>query len=67
MLAKQPLFCDIFVLLNHLNNVVGCSEISISVIVKHVQHIGIIRVFCLDWGNLLGFLVLGGTEKIAGL
>ena len=26
---------------------VGCSEISISVIVKHVQHIGIIRAFCL--------------------
>ena len=26
---------------------VGCSEISISVIVKHVQNIGIIRAFCL--------------------
>ena len=24
----------------------GCSEISISVIVKHEQHIGIIMVFC---------------------
>ena len=26
---------------------VGCSEISISVIVKHEQHIRIITVFCL--------------------
>ena len=26
---------------------VGCSENSISVIVKHVQHIGIIGAFCL--------------------
>ena len=25
---------------------VGCSEISISVIVKNVQHIGIARAFC---------------------
>ena len=32
-------------------------EISISVIVKHVQHVGIISAFCLR----------GGTEKIAGL
>ena len=26
---------------------VGCSENSISVIVKHTQHIGIIEAFCL--------------------
>ena len=29
------------------NLIVGCSEISIIVIVKHVQYIGIIRAFCL--------------------
>ena len=29
---------------------VGCSEISISVIDIHVQHVGIIRAFCLPGG-----------------
>ena len=33
---------------------VGCSEIIISVIVKHGQHIGIIRAFCLP-GELVKF------------
>ena len=42
---------------------VSCSEISISVIVKYVQHIGIIRAFCLPEGELLSFSVPGGTEK----
>ena len=59
------------VLLNHSNNVarnwvvfVGCSEISISVIAKHVQDVGIIRAFF-----YLGGLVSmpGGTQKIVGL
>ena len=36
---------------------VGCSEISISAIVKHVQHTGIARVFYLS----------GETEKIVQL
>ena len=36
---------------------VGCSETSVSVTVKHVQHIVLIRTFCLP----------GGTEEIAGL
>ena len=36
---------------------IGCSEISISVIVKFVQHIRVIWIFCLS----------GGSEKIAGL
>ena len=31
---------------------VGCSEISISVIVEHVQHIGIIGAFCLPGETL---------------
>ena len=44
----------------------GCSEISISVIVKHVQHIGIIRTFRMR-GGLIKFLSAWGTEKIAGL
>ena len=46
---------------------VGCSEISISVIVKHVQHIGIGLFVCV--GDLLSFSVLGGrrTEKIGGI
>ena len=30
---------------------VGCSEIGISVIVKHVQHIRIIKAFCLPRGK----------------
>ena len=51
---------------------VGCSEISTSVIVKHKQHIGIIRAFCLPgWGGGgqegLSFSVPVGTEKLLGL
>ena len=42
---------------------VSCSEINISVIVKYVQHIGIIRAFCLPEGDLLSFSAPGGTEK----
>ena len=44
---------------------VGCFEISISVIVKHVQSIEIIRVFFVCLGGqekLLGFGLLGGGE-----
>ena len=32
-------------------------EISVNVIVKHVKHIGTIRVFCLPGGDLLSFLL----------
>ena len=39
---------------------VGCSEIGVSVLVKHVQHVRIIRVFCLPGG--LNFSVPGWTE-----
>ena len=50
---------------------VGCSGVSKSVIVKHVQNIEIIRAFCLSGGDLLSFSPPGenfaGTEKIAGL
>ena len=46
---------------------VGCFEISVSVIAKHVQNIAIIRAFCLPWGYLSRFLVPAGTEEIAGL
>ena len=42
---------------------VGCSEISVNVIVKHKQHVGIIWPFCLPWGYFSIFSVLGGTEK----
>ena len=45
---------------------VGCFEISVSVIVKYVQSIRIIRVFCIP-GGLLSSSVPGGTEEIAGL
>ena len=46
---------------------VGCSEISISVIVKHMQNIGLkSRLFDYQ-GDLLSFSVPGMTEKIAGL
>ena len=44
----------------------GCPEISISFI-KHVQHVWIIRTFCLPGGDLLSFSVPEGTEKIGGL
>ena len=44
----------------------GCSEISINVIVKHVQHVGIIRACNLPGADLLSFLVPGRPEKIAG-
>ena len=37
---------------------VGCSEISISVIVKHVKHVATCAT---------SFSVSGGTEKIGGL
>ena len=46
---------------------VGCSEISISVIVKHVQYFGIIRGLLSAWEDLLSFSVPGRTEKIAAL
>ena len=41
----------------------GCSEISISVTVKHVQYIGVIRAFCLLGRN---FNAWGGQKKNAG-
>ena len=43
-----------------------CSEISIKVIVKHVQHVGIIWTCSLPGADLLSFLVPWATEKIAG-
>ena len=46
---------------------VACSEISINVIVKHVQHVGIVWACSLPWVDLLNFSVLEGTEKIARL
>ena len=46
---------------------VGCSEISVNVIVKHKQHIGIIWPFCLPGGDLFmmvcGLLGGRGGEK----
>ena len=45
----------------------GCSEISINVIAKHVQHVGIILAYSLPWADLLSFSAPEGTEKIAGL
>ena len=57
---------DILVLLNHLNKIprnqyvfVSCSEISISVIDKHMQDVGNIRTFCLPGGTCSVFY-LGG-------
>ena len=67
--ANQP----ILVLLNHSNNItrnkdvfVDCSEISINVIVKHGQHVGIICVCSPPGMGLLRFSVPGGTEKLLG-
>ena len=45
---------------------VSCSEISKSVTVKHMQHVGIIRAFCLPAG-LAVFQCLGGQKKNVGL
>ena len=66
--------CDILVLLNHLSNVtrnldvfVGCSEISISVTVKHVQNNGLISRLFVYLGELAKFFSVWGPEKIAGL
>lgn len=42
------------------------SEISQSVVVKYVQHIGIIRAFCLLGGTCYNFQCLRGTEKLLG-
>ena len=60
------------VLLNHLNNMtrnydvfVGCFEIGIGAIVKHVKHIGIIRAFVSL--ELIKFFRVWKTEKSAGL
>ena len=46
---------------------VGCSEISIKVIVKHVQHVGIIWAYSQPWADLSRFSVPEWTEKIAVL
>ena len=47
---------------------IGCSEISISVIVKHVRHEGLIKFFR-AWGSgqkkLLGCGLLGGISTQA--
>ena len=43
---------------------IGSSETNISGIVKHVQHIGIIRAFCLSWG---GTCCLGDKELASGI
>ena len=42
---------------------VGCFEISVSVIVKHVQSIGIIRAFCLPGGIVKILSAWGGGQK----
>ena len=47
---------------------VHCSETGISVIVKHVRHTGIIRVFCLFRGvACYVFQYLGRQKKTARL
>ena len=45
---------------------VGCSQISVSVFVKHVQLIRIFKAFCL-LGALLSFSVPGAEKNVAGL
>ena len=44
--------------------VVGCSEINIGVIVKHVQQIGIIRAICVSWATYYVFQYLGEQKKL---
>ena len=43
---------------------VGCSEIIISVIVRHEQHTGIIRACCVPGETYLVFQYLGGQKKL---
>ena len=43
---------------------VGCSEINIVVIVKHVQNIEIVRAFYLPRGACSVFQCLGGQKKL---
>ena len=35
----------------------GCSEIDVSVIVKHEQRIGINRAFCVSWATYFWVVV----------
>ena len=46
---------------------VGRFKISRTVIVKHVQHAGIIWAFSQPGASLLNFIMPGGTEKNAEL
>ena len=45
---------------------VGCYEISISIIIKQMQNVGIITAFCLFWGDFSSFAVPGGERKLLG-
>ena len=45
---------------------VGCSEIRINVIVKHVQHVGIIWTCSLPGAELLSFSVPWGQKELLG-
>ena len=45
---------------------ISCFEISVSVIVKHVESIGIIRVFFLPRESCSDFHCLGGQKKLLG-
>ena len=45
---------------------VGRSEISKSVIVKDMQHVGIIRIFCLPGKLAKFFSAWGGYKKLMG-
>ena len=44
----------------------GRPEISINVIVKHKQHVGIIWPSCLPRGTCSFFQCLGGEKKLLG-
>ena len=41
-----------------------CYEISINGIAKRMQHVGIIRSFCLRWGTCSFFQCFGGEKKL---
>ena len=38
-------------------------EISVSVVVKHVKHIGTVGLFCLPGGGLVRFFIIWGGHK----
>ena len=46
---------NVIIFIQTILSFVLSREINVSVIVKHVQHIRIVRAFCLPWGTFSVF------------